>query len=105
MLLIVAGSIGLLKFIVGFRLNGTSVTLLSGTLEVSVGAVVSAVAPVVNFQTKLLAAYLVTISWAIKARASADLSVLVIPLPISVSMLVRQMVKYIDYLKSFLQTI
>src|SRR5947199_282915 len=50
--LIVRGSIGSLKAAVMVWLIGTAVAPLAGTVELTVGRVVSSVAPVVKLQTK-----------------------------------------------------
>ena len=52
---IVSGSIASLKVAAIFLFSATPVALFAGSVEVTVGAVVSAVAPVVKLQTKLLA--------------------------------------------------
>jgi hypothetical protein len=50
----VEGSIASLKVAVGFVLRATRVAEFAGTVELTVGGVVSGAAPVVKLQTKLL---------------------------------------------------
>ena len=52
---IVKGSIALLKVALSLLLTATAVAELTGTVEATVGGVVSGVAPVVKLHTKLLA--------------------------------------------------
>src|SRR5438094_8226653 len=57
-LVLVNGSIASLKVAAIFRLVATAVAALAGTVKLTVGAVVSGVAPVVKLQTKSLASAL-----------------------------------------------
>jgi hypothetical protein len=52
--LIVSGSIASLKAAVSFPLMATPVAALTGTVALTVGAVTSAVTPVVKLQTKFV---------------------------------------------------
>ena len=88
-LLRVNGSIASLNTTVGFILRATPVAELAGTVELTVGAVISGAAPVVNDQTLALAKALwaksvtpveiVTVNSVFAARVLNGLNVAVVP--------------------------
>ena len=86
---IVKGSMASLKTAVGFILRATPVAELAGTVELTVGAVISGAAPVVNDQTLALAKALlaksvtpveiVAVNSVFAARVLKGLNVAVVP--------------------------